>query len=50
MEQWAYAPIMKAVIFGYSYLKEHQILCFPLEEVLIAKMRTVLQLFLKVVI
>lgn len=42
-EQLEYPPIMKDVIVGYSDIEEHQILCYPLEEVLIEKMRTVMQ-------
>lgn len=42
-EQLEYAPVMKNVIVGYSDLEEHQLLCYPLEEVLVEKMRTVMQ-------
>lgn len=42
-EQLEYAPIMKDVIVGYSDIEEHQLLCYPLEEVLVEKMRTVMQ-------
>jgi uncharacterized protein len=42
-EQLEYAPVMKDVIVGYSDLEGHQLLCYPLEEVLVEKMRTVMQ-------
>ncbi len=42
-ETLEFEPIMKAVIIGYSDLEEHQLLCYPLEEVLVEKMRTVMQ-------
>jgi predicted nucleotidyltransferase component of viral defense system len=42
-EQLEYAPVMKDVIVGYSDIEEHQLLCYPLEEVLVEKMRTVMQ-------
>ena len=42
-EQLEYAPVMKQVIVGYSDLEAHQLLCYPLEEVLVEKMRTVMQ-------
>ncbi len=42
-EQLEYAPVMKDVIIGYSDIDEHQLLCYPLEEVLVEKMRTVMQ-------
>jgi predicted nucleotidyltransferase component of viral defense system len=42
-EQLEYAPVMKDVIVGYSDLEAHQLLCYPLEEVLVEKMRTVMQ-------
>lgn len=42
-EQLEYAPVMKDVIVGYSDLEEHQLLCYPLEEVLVEKMRAVMQ-------
>ena len=34
---------MKDVFIGYSDLEEHQLLCYPLEEVLVEKMRSVMQ-------
>lgn len=42
-EQLEYAPVMQDVIVGYSDLEAHQLLCYPLEEVLVEKMRTVMQ-------
>lgn len=42
-EQLEYATVMKDVIVGYSDLEAHQLLCYPLEEVLVEKMRTVMQ-------
>lgn len=42
-EQLEYAPVMKDVFVGYSDLEAHQLLCYPLEEVLVEKMRTVMQ-------
>ncbi|MFN7686424.1 MAG: nucleotidyl transferase AbiEii/AbiGii toxin family protein [Sphingobacteriales bacterium] len=42
-EQLEYAPVMKDVIVCYSDLEAHQLLCYPLEEVLVEKMRTVMQ-------
>ncbi len=42
-EQLEYAPVMKDVIIGYSDIEKHQLLCYPLEEVLVEKMRAVMQ-------
>lgn len=42
-EQMAFEPIIKNVFIGYSDLEEHQLLCYPLEEVLVEKMRSVMQ-------
>jgi uncharacterized protein len=42
-EQLEYAPVLQNVIIGYSDIEEHQLLCYPLEEVLIEKMRAVMQ-------
>ncbi len=42
-EQLEYAPVLKDVIVGYSDIKEHLLLCYSLEEILIEKMRTVMQ-------
>ncbi len=42
-EQLGFEPIMKDVIINYSDLKAHQILCYTLEEILVEKMRSVMQ-------
>jgi predicted nucleotidyltransferase component of viral defense system len=42
-EQLVFEPVMNDVIIGYTDLKEHQLLCYPLEEVLVEKMRSVMQ-------
>lgn len=42
-EQLVFKPVMKDVFFGYSDMEEHQLLCYPLEEVLVEKMRSVMQ-------
>jgi len=42
-EKLEYAPVLKDVIVNYSDLEEHQLLCYSLEEVLIEKLRTVMQ-------
>jgi predicted nucleotidyltransferase component of viral defense system len=42
-EQLVFEPIMKDVFIGYSDLEEHQLLYYPLEEVLVEKMRSVMQ-------
>lgn len=42
-EQLEYEPVMMSVIIGYSDLEAHELLCYPLEEVLVEKMRTVMQ-------
>jgi predicted nucleotidyltransferase component of viral defense system len=42
-EQLVFAPVMKNVFIGYSDLEEHHLLCYPLEEVLLEKMRSVMQ-------
>jgi uncharacterized protein len=42
-EQLVFEPIMNDVFIGYSDLEEHQLLCYPLEEVLVEKMRSVMQ-------
>jgi uncharacterized protein len=42
-EQLEYEPVMKYVIISYSDIDEHQLLCYSLEEVLVEKMRTVMQ-------
>ncbi len=42
-EQLAFEPVMKDVLIGYSDMEAHQLLCYPLEEVLVEKMRSVMQ-------
>ncbi len=42
-EKLEFKPVMQTVLLGYSDLTEHQLLCYPLEEVLVEKMRTVMQ-------
>jgi len=42
-EKLEFKPVMRTVLLGYSDLKEYQLLCYPLEEVLVEKMRTVMQ-------
>lgn len=42
-EQLVFEPAMNEVFISYSDLDEHQLLCYPLEEVLVEKMRSVMQ-------
>lgn len=42
-EQLVFEPVMKNVFIGYSDMEEHQLLCYTLEEVLVEKMRSVMQ-------
>ncbi len=42
-EQLEHEPVMKDAIIGYSDLDKHQLLCYPLEEVLVEKLRSVMQ-------
>lgn len=42
-EKLEFKPVMQTVLLGYSDLTEHQLLCYLLEEVLVEKMRTVMQ-------
>jgi predicted nucleotidyltransferase component of viral defense system len=42
-EQLVFEPVMKDVFIGYTDMEEHQLLCYPLEEVLVEKMRSVMQ-------
>jgi len=42
-EQLVFEPVMKGVFISYSDLEEHQLLCYSLEEVLVEKMRSVMQ-------
>jgi uncharacterized protein len=42
-EQLVFEPVMNDVFIEYSDLEEHQLLCYSLEEVLVEKMRSVMQ-------
>lgn len=42
-EKLEFEPVMKTVFTGYSDIEEHQLLCYRLEEVLVEKMRSVMQ-------
>lgn len=42
-EKLEFEAIMKNVFLGYTDLEEHQLLCYTLEEVLVEKIRTVMQ-------
>jgi predicted nucleotidyltransferase component of viral defense system len=42
-EQLIFPPALNEVFISYSDLEEHQLLCYPLEEVLVEKMRSVMQ-------
>lgn len=42
-EALVFEPTMKDVFIAYSDLEAHQLLCYPLEEVLVEKMRSVMQ-------
>jgi len=42
-EQLVFQPTLKNAILGYSDLEEHQLLCYTLEEVLVEKLRSVMQ-------
>jgi uncharacterized protein len=42
-ESMVFEPVMKDVLPGYSDQEAHQLICYPLEEVLVEKMRSVMQ-------
>ncbi|KYG72958.1 nucleotidyl transferase AbiEii/AbiGii toxin family protein [Roseivirga echinicomitans] len=42
-EQLQFKPVMQGTFLDYSDQEEHQLLCYPLEEVLVEKLRTVMQ-------
>lgn len=42
-EKLEFKPLMKTLVISYSDLTARQLLCYPLEEVLVEKMRTVMQ-------
>ena len=42
-EQLQFEPVMQGTFLGYSDQEEHMLLCYPLEEVLVEKLRSVMQ-------
>jgi predicted nucleotidyltransferase component of viral defense system len=42
-EKLVFPPVLRPVIVNYSDLDEHVLLCYPLEEVLVEKLRSVMQ-------
>jgi predicted nucleotidyltransferase component of viral defense system len=42
-EQLVFEPVIKSVFTDYSDLEEHKLLCYSLEEILVEKMRSVMQ-------
>jgi len=42
-EELVFDPITKSVIINYSDLTDYQLLCYPLEEVLVEKLRSTIQ-------
>lgn len=42
-ETLAFEPIKQKVFLGYTDQEDHELLCYPLEEVLVEKMRSVMQ-------
>lgn len=42
-EKLQFEPVLKSVFIHYSDLEEHELLCYPLEEVLVEKLRSVMQ-------
>ncbi len=42
-EIMVFKPTLQPVIIGYSDLEEYQLLCYPLEEILVEKMRCIMQ-------
>lgn len=42
-EQLQFEPVMQNTFLGYSDQEDHQLLCYPLEEVLVEKLRSVMQ-------
>ena len=42
-EQLAFKPAIKDVLIAYSDLEKHQLLCYTLEEILVEKVRSVMQ-------
>ena len=42
-EKLVFTPVWQKMILNYSDLEEHKLLCYPLEEVLVEKLRSVMQ-------
>lgn len=42
-ESLVFDPVMKEAFLGYADQEKHELLCYPLEEVLVEKMRSVMQ-------
>ncbi len=42
-EQLQFEPVMQGTFLSYSDQEDHQLLCYPLEEVLVEKLRSVMQ-------
>ena len=42
-ERLVFEPVMKDVFIDYTDLEDYQLLCYPLEEVLVEKMRSIMQ-------
>jgi len=42
-ESLVFEPVLKEAFLGYSDQEDHKLLCYPLEEVLVEKMRSVMQ-------
>lgn len=42
-ESLVFEPVMKEAFLGYTDQEDHRLLCYPLEEVLVEKMRSVMQ-------
>lgn len=42
-ESLVFDPVMKEAFLGYTDQEDHRLLCYPLEEVLVEKMRSVMQ-------
>ncbi len=42
-ESLVFDPVLKEAFLGYSDQEDHKLLCYPLEEVLVEKMRSVMQ-------
>ena len=42
-EQLVFEPVTKSIFTDYSDLEEHQLWCYPLEEILVEKMRSIMQ-------